>query len=269
MRMKTLTLALAATLLLPAAGTMVHAADAAPAPVGQVSSTGAYLGVMVAPVADGTRAQLGDTLPPGQGVLIGDVVADSPASAADLRPFDILLSYDDQKLYSPDQLSRLVKADSPNRPIQLTLVRGGKIENVTVTLSQLQDSDAAANADSGGHPNWMLMPRHDMSSAWPWPNDVSGQWDRFDSLSLEKLDDGSFQAQIKYLNADGKLVTKSYTGTRQAIQEQILKQDDMPSIEREQLINALTARDGDPFMFGPLFGHHMLGTPRFDWFPNF
>ena len=44
-------------------------------------------------------------------MLIGRVEPSSPAEAAGLKPYDLLLSYDDQKLFSPEQLSRLVATD--------------------------------------------------------------------------------------------------------------------------------------------------------------
>ena len=46
-------------------------------------------------------------LPKGQGVLVVQVTPDTPAAKAGLRPRDILVNYDDQKLYSPEQLIKL------------------------------------------------------------------------------------------------------------------------------------------------------------------
>ncbi len=43
-------------------------------------------------------------------------------------------------------------------------------------------------------------------------SDLNYYRDSFDALSLKKLDDGNFKAEIEYLNSDGELVTNSYTG---------------------------------------------------------
>ena len=104
-------IALALSLALPACG--VFAAQpvptiAAAAPAVQTAATGAHLGVGVEAVPPVLAAQLPYTVPQGQGVLIGRVEPGSPAAAAGLQAYDILLSYGDQKLFSPDQLSALV-----------------------------------------------------------------------------------------------------------------------------------------------------------------
>ena len=73
----------------------------------------AYLGVGVEAVPSALEKQL-PTLN-NQGVLIAEVAKDSPAQHAGLKPYDILVSYDDHQLYSPEQLVKLVQNDKPGR----------------------------------------------------------------------------------------------------------------------------------------------------------
>ncbi len=61
----------------------------------------AHLGIGVESVPPALFSQLPDVLSKGQGVLVAQVAKDSPAAKAGLQPNDILLSFGDQKLYSP------------------------------------------------------------------------------------------------------------------------------------------------------------------------
>ncbi|MEZ6081498.1 MAG: PDZ domain-containing protein [Pirellulaceae bacterium] len=45
----------------------------------------------------------------GRGVLVADVMDDSPVAKAGLRKHDVLVRYDDQDLYSPEQLVKRVQ----------------------------------------------------------------------------------------------------------------------------------------------------------------
>ncbi|MCB1788495.1 MAG: PDZ domain-containing protein [Gammaproteobacteria bacterium] len=269
MKTKRLALSLAVAMLLPIAGASVAAPDTVAAPAAQLENGGGYLGIGLVPVSDEVRAQLGDVLQGGQGVMIRDVAADSPAAASGLQPYDILLSYDDQKLYSADQLSRLVRADAPNRKAVLTVVRGGTLQEVDVTLGQRQVADFAAPGIPGPRSPWMSMPRNHFQPYGFRSDDAARGWERFDELSLKKLDDGTYQARIGYLDSNGELVSKTFTGTREAIRQQLTHADDLPSVERSQLLEALSARGDVPFMRGPMFGLHPFGPRAFEGWPDY
>ncbi len=232
-------------------------------------TTAGYLGVMLGPVPDALRTQLRDSVPAGQGVMIRRVVDGSPAAKAGLQPYDILLSYGDQKLFSAEQLSQLVHADGANRTVTLKLVRQGAADEFQVTLGEAQAD--ATDYPSSGTP-WMPMQRHYQHGMTPFYGQQSQEgtdnWETFDSLSLEKRQDGSYQAEIEYLDANGTLVKHQFTGSRDEIRDQVVRQQDLPATEREQLLDALTARDDvDPFI-GP-FGHHPFTPPWFGWHPDF
>ena len=68
--------------------------------------------------------------------MVAQVQPGSPAAQAGLHNFDILLSYDDQKLFSADQLSALVANDQPGRKVRLQVVHAGKVGDVQVELGQ-------------------------------------------------------------------------------------------------------------------------------------
>jgi membrane-associated protease RseP (regulator of RpoE activity) len=263
MKSSRLALLLAVMLATPLAST-AHAAEVStPAAPIQAQATGGYLGVLLSPVPDALRAQLGGILPSGQGVLVRDVMDDSPAAKAGLKPYDILIGYDDQKLFSAEQLTRLVRADTPDHKVTLRVVRGGTVEDTQVTLGQAQAVAEPAYPRE-------LRPRHGRPLrpyAPPTGAEVDN-WESFDSMSLKKLPDGSFKAEIQYLGEDGKLVKQEFTGTRDAIRQQIVEQPDLPAAERHQLLDALSTRD----MFFPPPGWFAPGfyLPQwFNWQPGF
>jgi membrane-associated protease RseP (regulator of RpoE activity) len=248
MNTKRMALPLAVALLPPVSGVAVEAPDMAPPATQQVQTLGGYLGVGLAPVTDEMRAQLGDTLPPGQGVMIRDVVARSPAAQSGLKPYDILLAYDDQKLYSADQLSALVRAEQLHHTVVLRLVRGGNVQDVETTIGQRQAAGLADSNGIGAGQPWSSM-THPIRPYRAIPGGQLGvqpqpdQWTSFDSLTLQKLGDGDFKVEITYLKPQGELVTKSFTGTIDTIRQQVMQQNDLPPVAS---VATSTSQTGSP-----------------------
>ena len=257
MKSQSLAVLLAIVLAAPVA-TMVGAAELpTPSTRAQAQATGGYLGVLLGPVTDALRAQMRGVLPSGQGVMILNVIDDSPAAKAGLKAYDILISYNDQKLFSTEQLSHLVGSENPNTTVTLRVLRGGAVQDTRVTLGEAQAAPESAYPGMG-----MSMHRHPPLPHALLPGAAGGNWESFDSMSLKKLRDGSFQAEIQYLGKDGKLVKQAFTGTRDAIREQILKQKDLPPAERNQLLDALSARDD-------WVAPHFYLPQGFNWQPDF
>lgn len=92
----------------------------------------AWLGIYVKPLPESLRAQLG--IGKSVGLLVEDVVAGSPADQADLKPFDVLISFDDQKLINRDQLLGLILDSKPNSEVKFQIIRTGKPMTLPVTL---------------------------------------------------------------------------------------------------------------------------------------
>jgi PDZ domain-containing protein len=88
-----------------------------------------WIGVQINEVSPALRAQL--NLEENKGVLVGAVLPDSPASKADIKQYDILLSIDDQKLNGNEDVLKAIKA-ADGKDIKLTLLRGGSERSVTI-----------------------------------------------------------------------------------------------------------------------------------------
>jgi hypothetical protein len=277
MKHTSLAIALAAALALPQAP-QVLAADAPATPAASapspVQATRGYLGITIDRLPDPVRAQLPDAIPREQGLLVEQVMRDSPAAKAGLQPFDILLRYNDQKLFSPEQFTRLVGSDSGGQAAKLTIVRGGKVSTLDVTLGEARLPEAA-NRLSRLEP---LSPQGSHQRLFGGPGQPARQdreevWESFDSLSLDKLDNDKYKATIGYLAKDGTHKRLEFRGNRDDIRQQILAQKDLPATERDQLLDALTARDAvfpyDTWGFAP-FEREMLAAPSWwGWTPNF
>jgi hypothetical protein len=270
MNTRILAVIFAAVLAVPLVGSAAEG-EAPPAVVPQTQTQAAagYLGVLLGPVPGSVRAQLGSLLPRGQGIMIRDVVADSPAAKAGLKPYDIIVGYNDQKLFSTDQLTHLVRAESPDTAVTLNVVHNGAMSQTSVTLGQ-------ASAETGSYDNPETgMPMchhrrhehgHHQAGAhrmMPPGQSEERSWESFDSMSLKKLDDGTYKAEIRFLGDDGKLVQKEFSGSRAAIRHQLMSQRDLPRAERLQLLDAVSARDR--FMQPPPDWGYMPGFYSPQW----
>ncbi|MBS0203921.1 MAG: PDZ domain-containing protein [Planctomycetes bacterium] len=244
------TLLTACLLGLPASALL--AADAPPAgatkPHEQVQH--AFLGVAVSSIHPALAANLNGLISPDQGLAVEDIVPDSPAAKAGLKIHDILTIFDDQKLFTAEQLSKLVHSDRPGREATVGYLRDGKLHQAKVTLGQIPA--AHAQAWSPVAPFHMhrsqRVPRRFLH-----PQSTSPAWDNFDSLSLKKLGDNRFRAEVQYLDKDGKTQKHVFEGTREEIRKDIDAEKDLKPEERAHLLRSLNLHNPEDDVAFPGF----------------
>jgi hypothetical protein len=204
-----------------------------------------FLGVGVAPLSPAFASHLPKMFSNGQGVLVTAVAKGSPAAKANIKPYDVLMTYNDQKLFSPEQLVKLVRSDKVGQHVTLGIVHQGKLDHIKVTLGQREAE--YAGLPEQGLPEW-----------WPWswptpqwfsPSSMAAPsqnnanqnkyWESFESMTIRNLGDHRFKAEIRYLGKDGKLVSRQFEGTRDQIDKAVLAQKDLPQVERTQLLRSL------------------------------
>lgn len=78
-----------------------------------------------------------------KGVLIGDVVPDSPAEAAGLKSRDIVIEFNGKPMENANQLRMAVAATPPGTGSELTIFRDGKRLKLKVTTDELTDETAS------------------------------------------------------------------------------------------------------------------------------
>src|SRR4029079_5283331 len=78
------------------------------------------------------------------GALIATVEPGSPADKAGLKPGDVVLGFNGQKLDDPSKLPRLVPETKPGQSATLNIWRNGKAEEVKFTAAELVAEAKAA-----------------------------------------------------------------------------------------------------------------------------
>lgn len=99
-----------------------------------------YIGVLTREVPAELRAQI--SLQEGFGLLVIEVIPDSPAKAAGIKVHDVLVKFDDQRLVNMQQLMALVHSRKKGDVVSLTVISGGKEAQINLTLGEHQPPPA-------------------------------------------------------------------------------------------------------------------------------
>ena len=93
---------------------------------------GGYLGVGLQEVTPERARAL--KLPTESGVEITSVIRDSPAEKAGLKPGDVVVAYNGQKIEGFDQFSRTVRETPVGHEVKLDIVRSGATQTITAKI---------------------------------------------------------------------------------------------------------------------------------------
>lgn len=96
-----------------------------------------FLGVSTSQVPPALAAQLG--LPESLGLVVDEVMPESPAGRAGVQKLDLLRLFNDQQLFGPNQLAALVRMQAWDAEVSLTLLRKGQEQKVTLRLVDRPD----------------------------------------------------------------------------------------------------------------------------------
>ena len=105
-----------------------------------------WIGLQINEVSPALRAQL--NLEENRGVLIGEVMPDSPATKAGVKRYDILLAIGEHKIGTNEDVLKAVKA-ADGKEVRLTLLRGGSERSVSVTPAERPVKTVVARAPEG------------------------------------------------------------------------------------------------------------------------
>lgn len=196
-----------------------------------------FLGVLVRSLHPTLAHHLRETLGRNQGLVVEDIDENSAAGKAGIKEHDILITYDDQKLFTAEQLGKLVHTDQVGRDVSIGYLRDGKQSTVQVKLGEMEDAGAGWRGNRGELTN---RPRARARHRTHAPQDTGDDdWQTFDSLTLKKLGENKFHAEVQYLDKDGKVRKHAFDGTRQEIRKSVLQEKDMKPIERHHVFRAL------------------------------
>jgi serine protease Do len=106
-----------------------------------------WLGVETQEVSSDKAKEL--KLPAERGVLLGKIVADSPAAKAGLKENDVVTEINGQRIEGTAQFRRIIHEIPAGRTAQITVWRDGRSQTLSVTLGK---------AERGRHAMRMLAP---------------------------------------------------------------------------------------------------------------
>ncbi|MFQ5731245.1 MAG: PDZ domain-containing protein [Planctomycetaceae bacterium] len=98
-----------------------------------------WVGLNCTPVGDALRSHL--KIADGQGLLVLDVVAKSPADKAKLKRHDILLKFGKVDVSAVSDLARAVQETGP-KPVELQIIRAGKRRSIKITPAERSKDSA-------------------------------------------------------------------------------------------------------------------------------
>jgi serine protease Do len=70
-----------------------------------------------------------------EGLLVIGVDSGSPAARAGLRPYDVLLAIDGQRVRDPASATALLRTFRPGETVRMTILRDGQRLEATMTLT--------------------------------------------------------------------------------------------------------------------------------------
>jgi serine protease Do len=129
-----------------------------PPPPPGVFQRGGYLGVGLQEI-NAERAKALKLREEG-GVEITSVIRESPAEKAGLKPGDVVVAFNGQKIESIGQFSRMVRETPAGREIKLDIVRNGAPQTVPVKIDIRAMPRVFTN--DGGHFNFPDVPMPDI-----------------------------------------------------------------------------------------------------------
>jgi serine protease Do len=93
-------------------------------------------------------------LPVSAGAMVQDVRPGSPAERAGLRPYDIVLGVDGQRVTTHEELIRDISARRPGSLARLDVLRDGRRQGFQVKLAErpLREGQASGGEELGGRP---------------------------------------------------------------------------------------------------------------------
>jgi serine protease Do len=110
--------------------------------------TRGWLGVSIQPLT--AELAKGFGLKEPNGVLISDVVQDSPAAQAGVASGDVIIEFDRKKVDTPQELQKVVAATAPGRAVPLKVWRGNGEKMLEIKIGETPDESVALKPTSKG-----------------------------------------------------------------------------------------------------------------------
>jgi hypothetical protein len=139
-----------------------------------MESPAPYIGVMTSAVPRDLRAHFG--LPEGFGLLVEEVMPDTPARKAGIQANDVLIRFEDQKLVNMEQLQTLVRSKKKDDGVPMTLLSNGQEKVVMVIIDErmMPDIPGDMRRSPGPFPPFFGSQRGSPDMLREWRNSLEG-----------------------------------------------------------------------------------------------
>jgi S1-C subfamily serine protease len=81
------------------------------------------------------------TIPEVNGVLVMQVIPNSPAAAAGLRQADVITEINDEAVNSAEELQKAVEKSQVNQPLKVVVLRGNQTQQLSIRPGELRDAN--------------------------------------------------------------------------------------------------------------------------------
>jgi serine protease Do len=137
-------------------------ADTVRTVIGQLKDKGmvtrGWIGVQIQPVTDDIADSLG--MKTAQGALVAEPQANSPAVKAGIKAGDVITAVNGHPVKDARDLARQIGALRPGSSINLTVLRSGKEQAMTLTLGELpNERQSKLEPDTNGSQGGIEVPR--------------------------------------------------------------------------------------------------------------
>ncbi len=109
-----------------------------------------WLGVRIQSVDDQIAESLG--LGKARGALVAGIDDKGPAKPAGIKAGDVIVRFDGQDVKASSDLPRIVAAAPVGKEVDVSVMRGGKEQNLKVTLGRLEDGERQASLNEKAEP---------------------------------------------------------------------------------------------------------------------
>lgn len=118
-----------------------------------------WLGVYIQDLDDKLARQF--KAPNKNGVLITEIIDDSPATAAGLKRGDVIISFDGHSVKNMNELMKVVAFTPVNKDVELVILRKGKEMHMSITVAERpEDEQIAGRGGQKGGPS--VRPQKDI-----------------------------------------------------------------------------------------------------------
>jgi serine protease Do len=103
-----------------------------------------WLGVMIQDITPQLAESFG--LKSAKGVLISDVVEDSPAEKAGLKQGDVIIRFNAKEIENAHKLSQVVAATAPDTQVKVDIRRNGNAKTISLTIGTMPSEEQSLAA---------------------------------------------------------------------------------------------------------------------------